>query len=435
MNGRLLLIAFALAAAAPQAVRYMSFAEAQDALRAFDRTEDAASWDGWIKTQDQEVRARVDRGVEDSTSNLILYGASFTHLPRLESPEGAVDSNGQLIAAARARVHALAEALSRPTQNERFDFAREFLRQRNIAAADIEGVLAANLTRFGMEQRGYQDRLRSAHQEGDPNAERFLRSNLFEKRGLSVDTSLLPNYALEDTLRAMKRKNAIAEHSVGTIAIIGPGLDFADKRDGYDFYPLQSIQPFALIEAVVKLGLAKPGDVHVLTFDLNAAVNAHLRRAAERARAGNAYVLQLPRDLAADWTPEASAYWTHFGDLIGAPAKAVPSPKGLDVRAVAIKPNYVAQIEPVDLNIVAQVLEERKVDLVIATNILVYYDRFQQVLAMTNIAQMMNPGGVFLSNTVLPAQRPDTLEYLGRRSVTYSVSGAYGDDVVVYRRK
>jgi hypothetical protein len=54
---------------------------------------------------------------------------------------------------------------------------------------------------------------------------------------------------------------------------------------------------------------------------------------------------------------------------------------------------------------------------------------------MNGIARMMSAGGVFLSNTVLPAQRPVALEYLGRRSVSYSASGSYGDDVVAYRRK
>jgi predicted TPR repeat methyltransferase len=84
---------------------------------------------------------------------------------------------------------------------------------------------------------------------------------------------------------------------------------------------------------------------------------------------------------------------------------------------------------------VGQIAEGEEFDLVVATNILVYYDRFQQGLAMAGIARMMSSGGVFLSNTVLPAQRPMALEYLGRRSVNYSASGNYGDDVVAYRRK
>jgi hypothetical protein len=298
----------------------------------------------------------------------------------------------------------------------------------------MEAFLEANLIRFALEQRGYQEKLRLASDAGDPNETLFVRSTLFDRRGLSADTSLLPNYALEDTLRAMLRKDALPGR-IRNIAVIGPGLDFADKRDGYDFYPVQTIQPFAVLEAVVRLGLADPAGPRLVTFDLNPAVNAHLRHMVERARAGTPYVVHLPRDRAADWTPQAIAYWEHFGELIGSPAASVAAPKGLSVRAVAVQPKYASRIETRDLNVVAQVADGEQFDLVVATNILVYYDRFQQALAMAGIARMMSPGGVFLSNTVLPAQRPAALEYLGRRSVTYSVSGSYGDDVVAYRRR
>ena len=71
----------------------------------------------------------------------------------------------------------------------------------------------------------------------------------------------------------------------------------------------------------------------------------------------------------------------------------------------------------------------------VATNVLVYYDLFQQALAMGSIAHMMNHGGIFLANHALPAQHSQALEYLGRRTVAYTPSGAYGDDVVAYRRR
>jgi chemotaxis methyl-accepting protein methylase len=96
------------------------------------------------------------------------------------------------------------------------------------------------------------------------------------------------------------------------------------------------------------------------------------------------------------------------------------------------------RMEPVDLNIVAQTLdiaEGQGFDLIVATNVLVYYDSLQQALALASIARLLNPGGVFLSNTVLPAQHDPHMEFLGRRSVTYSSSGSYGDDVVAYRRR
>jgi len=427
-------VACAIAGAAAQEARFLSFAEAQEILTAFNRTEDSSTWDSWVRTQDREVRARIERGVEDSISNLILYGTSFTGLARVESAEAAATPAGELTVPARARVRAAAAKLARPGANERLQFARDFLSRQGVQPKEMEEYLAANLARFAAEQRGYQEKLRLARQ-GDAGEARFAGATLFDRRGLSVDTSLLPNYALEDTLRAMLGKGALAGYRIRSIAVIGPGLDFTDKRDGYDFYPVQTIQPFAVMEAVVRLGLGKLEDLRLVTLDLNPAVNAHLQGMAKRARAGVPYVLQLPRDGAADWTPQAAAYWEHFGELIGAPAAAVVAPKGLRVRAVAVRPEYAARIEALDLNVVAQVLDGEEFDLVVATNILVYYDRFQQALAMAGVARMMNRGGVFLSNTVLPAQKPAALEYLGRRGVAYSSSGSYGDDVVVYRRR
>src|SRR5256884_9304813 len=73
---------------------------------------EGAAWDAWIRARDAEVRGRIDRGVEDSISNLILYGASFTSLPRVESVEFAATESGELRPAAVARIHALALAVA-----------------------------------------------------------------------------------------------------------------------------------------------------------------------------------------------------------------------------------------------------------------------------------------------------------------------------------
>ena len=233
----------------------------------------------------------------------------------------------------------------------------------------------------------------------------------------------------------------LAPGKIRRIAVIGPGLDFTDKRDGYDFYPLQTIQPFAVMEAVLRLKLGKAEEIEVVTLDLNPGVNAHVAKLAKDARAGRTYAVQLPRDTGADWSPAAVAYWAHFGEILGTPAKPIPVPQalgGVTLRAVAIAPRYAARVTPVDLNVVTQRMELEEgqgFDLVIATNILVYYDRFQQGLAMASIARMMNPGGIFMANNALPAQHAEALEFLGRRTVAYATNESYGDDVVVYRRR
>ncbi len=443
------LVFFSLAAVAGEnPVRYLRFDEVQETLRLNadsglpgSEIQQSDTWDAWIRAQDAEVRGRIDRGIEDSTSNLILYGTSFTSLPRVESVERAATESGDLEPATIARIRALVVSLPSGAKNERLRFVRDFLERKGIAQDSVESYFTENLRRFIAEQGAYQKKLQDAAKEDDPSAVYLARGTLFENRGLSVDTSLLPNFALEETLRAMVRKGVLAAGTMHRIAVIGPGLDFTDKRDGYDFYPLQTLQPFAVLEAVARLGLGKAEDLRVVCLDLNPAVISHVQKLAERGRAGQLYTVQLPRDPRAEWSPEAISYWKNFGENLGSPAKPLPVPTslgGVVVRAVAIRPQFTANVRVYNANIVSQTLDlppGQGFDLIVATNVLVYYDRFQQALAMANIARMLNHGGIFLANNVLPSQHTSDLDYLGRRTTTFTPSGAYGDDVVVYRRK
>lgn len=495
--------------ASREPARFLRFDEVRDIIAGFTAEglagaggQDSSSWDSWVRARDTEIRGRVDRGFEDSICNFILYGTSFTSLPRLESYEAALTGDRELSEAAQARVHALVRALERPavpgavppvaqsagaasapmnrgasSRNERLDLVREFLRKQLVAQSSalqkvcgsstigpldqaaefpktgtsaqrlpcssqaVEAYFRDNLKRFIQEQHGYQENLQAATKAGDAGELLLKRGTLFAKRGLSADTSLLPNWGLEDTLGALVRKGVLRPGSIRSIAVIGPGMDFADKREGYDFYPLQTVQPFALVEAVARLGLARPENVQVVAFDLNSAVLAHLARLSQEARRGRPYIVQLPRDSRTGWKQNAMAYWEHFGDVLGAPTPPLPVPPGLTgvvSRAVAIRPQVAAHVRAVDLDVVAQTLDSPPgdgFDLVVATNVLVYYDLFQQALAMASVAHMMNPQGLFLVNHALPSHHPPELEYLGRRSISYSENGEFGDDVVVYKRR
>jgi hypothetical protein len=431
---------------AEKKVWFLSFAEVSETLKLFADSglpgsdiADSAVWDKWIRVQDADVRARIDRGVEDSISNLILYGTSYTNLP-LAGSETAMAEDGKISEAARARVHALFLASGANAPNERVAIVRDLLKRKGIARDGVEKLLTENLERFAAEQRAYQKKLEEAGSSGDQGQVMLARGTLYQTRGLSADTSLLPNYALEDSLRVLAAKGVLAPGKIRRIAVIGPGLDFSDKRDGYDFYPLQTIQPFAVMEAVLRQKLGSAEEMEVVTLDLNPGVNAHVAKLARDARAGRAYTVQLPRDTGADWAPAAVSYWEHFGEILGTTAKPIPVPQalgGVTLRAVAIAPRFASRVTPMDLNVVTQRVElepGQGFDLVIATNILVYYDRFQQALAMASIARMMNPGGIFLANNALPAQHAESLEFLGRRTVAYATNGSYGDDVVVYRQ-
>src|SRR6266851_6111133 len=236
----LALFACAVHSETDQVVRFLRFADVEETLELFAdaglstvEVTDSAGWNAWVRRRDTEVRARVDQGVEDSISNLILYGTSYTNLPRLESAESAASETGELTASARARVHALAAALPSGERNERLRFVNEFLARKGIPRESVETKLQENLLRLIAEQRAYQEKLKASEEANDQAAKLLARGTLFQDRGLSADTSLLPNYALEDTLKTMLKKGAIQPGTMHRVLVIGPGLDFTDKRDGY----------------------------------------------------------------------------------------------------------------------------------------------------------------------------------------------------------
>lgn len=453
----------------PRAV-YLSYSEARPVLETLEEvlpvelknknsSELAAAWPTWITRHDAEIRARLALGDEDSLVNLLLFGTSYTTQPRISSNEiveiaqaanrPSATPPATTLAASKllhARVDDLIQGLVLPRANERLLFARRFVEGKGQDPRTASGrgrlreYLLARVARVLNEQATYARALGAARLLGDPTEEFAERSRLYRNRGLSSDTSLMPNFALEESLKAMRTRRLIEAGSVQRVAIVGPGLDFTDKHDGYDFYPQQTIQPFAIIDTLLRLGLARPDQLQVTTFDLSPRVNDHLERAKQRALNGTGYVVQLPRDPQSDWKPSAIQYWANFGSSIGSPVTPIASPatlSGLKVRAVQIRPNIASRITPEDLNIVLQrpeLPDTKRFDLIIATNILVYYDVFEQSLALLNVERMLRPAGFLLSNNALvelPFSRVHSVDYL---TVVYSDRPDDGDHIIWYQR-
>ena len=92
-----------------------------------------------------------------------------------------------------------------------------------------------------------------------------------------------------------------------------------------------------------------------------------------------------------------------------------------------------------DLNVVLERLAplagDERFDIIIATNILVYYGVFEQSLALANIASMLRPGGFLLSNNVLVELPTTPVHAVGHNRATYSDGPDDSDDIVWYRRQ
>jgi SAM-dependent methyltransferase len=268
------------------------------------------------------------------------------------------------------------------------------------------------------EENSYRQAMESVRRS-DADRQRAVYARLYESRGLSSDTGMAVGFGLERMLADLAESGPIAPGTVRRVAIVGPGLDFTDKAEGYDFYPPQCIQPFALLDSLKRLGLASPTDLLLTTLDISARVTGHLEDARERAGRSEPYQLHLPLDSDGplrQWQPALVRYWQQFGDRIGTPVPDVAPPADLDgvrIRAVRIPADVVRTIRPRDLNVVVERLtlpgEDDRFDLVVATNILVYYDPFEQALALANISSMLRPGGFLItSDVVSPAAPMDT---------------------------
>lgn len=413
-------------------------------LRGKDQAALRAAWTSWTATHDREIRARLDAGDEDTIVNWLLFGASFTSRPRALLDSSPSDA-GQLTQLVAARTGDLIAALQAPGTDERRLFARHLLERKGYHFETIgerqrvKEHLLAEVARVVREQAGYARDLAEARKLGDTTEEFAARSRLFRTRGLSLDTSILPNFALEQSLRELHSRGLMPLDSIRDVAVIGPGLDFSDKSSGYDFYPQQTLQPFAVIDSLVRLGLTgRINALRVTTMDLSPHVNDHLAGMRQRAVRGLPYLIRLPLDAGLRWKPGIVAYWNSVGDRIGAVVRTPTPPsigKDLRTRTISIPPRVALQIQPEDINVVVQRLADRRFDLIIATNVFVYYDLFDQSLALSNIEAMLRPNGFLLSNNSLLELPTSRLRSAGYLTVQYSDGPDDGDHIVWYRRQ
>lgn len=444
-----LLLAAAGAAAAVAPARFVRFSEARPILtelaatlppelKTLTPTQLETAWPGWIERHDHEVRVRLEQGDEDTLVNWMLFGTSFTSKPR--AVVGAVESGAagdrelvvrRTIELISARLDDLLKALSAPGTDERRQFARAFFRRKGLrfaTNADREAArdyLLAAVVRVANEQEQIDGEL-GATSGGGQISEFVQRSRLFRTRGLSLDTSLVANYSVERALAAMTARGLVRPGSVRRVAIVGPGLDFADKDVGFDFYPQQTLQPFAVLDSLKRLGLVpSPGDPEIVLIDISPRIIDHVTKARARAVKNIGYTLNLPLARSTPWLPEVRAYWQTFGDRIGAPAPA-PTSKAMadlaELRAVRAAPSAVRRMSVLDANIVTERLDGEAFDLVIATNVFIYYDVLEQALAMSNVEAMLKPGAFLLANFSAPSLTSVTIRPVDTTESLYAHS-------------
>jgi hypothetical protein len=448
----------------PPAIHRLTWAQAQpivirleealpDSLRAVPAADRERRWPAWIDGQRRALEVRLAQGDVDSVVNLMLFGTSFTSEPRITARLLA-DLNQKWTAGDRS----VQETLARNYQQRAADLVNAVWAAAGTDARlqDVKRVLSArghrldtatgqrtaiqdllaSVARVREEAAGLAEELEAQRRARDSTASFAERSRVFRTRGLSADSSVLTQFAVDRGVCALGDRGVLAGRSVNRIAIVGPGLDFVDKQEGFDFYEPQSLQPFTLADSLLHCGLASRNALSITTIDISPRVNGHLRAAVRRAHdRRTAYRLVLP------WNPdnvggEPTAYWKRAGAQVGkaftAPAPPVP---GVLARGIAVAPEIVRRIQPVDASIVSDRLalpEHRHFDLVLASNVLVYYDTFEQTLALASIAAMLKESGVLLTNDAVLEIPEVPLRSAGSLAVPFSDRPGDGERLVWY---
>jgi hypothetical protein len=401
---------------------------------------DAERWSEWVRARDRKIRDRLDQGEEDTLTNLLRFGVTFTKEYRIDDEYLLRYGKSTLVNSfAEHRADDLIRALASPAPPEGFAHMRALLEKKGFSFKTpqdrqrVKQLLLANLGRMQRDFFKAREQLRAGN-----------RFQQYQDRGISLDSNLWPDHLLDRHLRQMVEKGMLRPGSVRRVAIVGPGLDFVNKENGIDFYPPQTSQPFAVFDSLIRLGVADAATVELTAIDVSSEVNLHVERARRHAASGRAYTLQLPwntrRPMSQEYRADFIAYWQKLGDAIAKPVTplAVPSAAtGIETRAVRIAPEIVNKITPVNMNIVFERLQlapQRGFDLVIGTNIFLYYEEFEQSLARANIAAMLKPGGYLLSNDKLPGNVPSGLEKVMETEVISSQDPLITDFIFCYKR-
>ncbi|HLI62207.1 MAG TPA: hypothetical protein VKV05_02325 [Terriglobales bacterium] len=396
-------------------------------------------WTAWLQKSDAQVRQRLDAGEEDSLTNLLRFGVTYTKEYRIDDEYLPLYGQSTLVNAfAENRANDLIKALAAPNGNQGFVEMRMFLEKKGFSfktpadRAQVKAYLLANLARMRKEFLQLRAQAKTD------------RSHEFERRGISLDSNLWPDYDLDVALQTLLGSGKLQPAGIRRVGIVGPGLDFVNKQEGVDYYPPQITQPFAVLDTLFRLHLASPDTVELYTFDISPRVNLHLERAKKNAAHGRGYTVQLPWYSDGRWTGDFRAkftsYWQQLGSQIGQPVTPIPVPQaspGFSTRAIRIRPAILNHVTPVDMNIVFQRLPlapEQRFDLIIGTNIFLYYGSFEQALACVNIASMLKSGGYLLSNDKLADAAVAGLEPVMVSDIPMTTPPVITDYIYSYRR-
>ena len=423
----------------PLRIAWRDVAPVHAALRGHGVTE--ASFDSYVAGVGAENARRVREGDLDHLVHYLLQSTRITSAPPIEPALSARQLVESLAPERRAaflrgdqralppvprevgtRIDALLRSAASPGEDARLTYFAALLdaafpdpRTRRAALeAEYLRVMAFDYQKEFVAQR-----------DATPAA---AVAELYRRRGLSTDTAVEAGYVVHLGLGVLKALEPTRR--LRRVLIVGPGLDLAPRTAFDEKAAPESYQPWAVIDAVLALGLAGAGDVEVIAADINPRVVAHLRRSREqppRLRVATSLRQSPTLTLAPDFVDYVDRFGSHLSERPPGPARDLG--RGGRGKTIPVSAAAARALQAASLDIVTARLAGDGFDLIVATNVLPYFDDPQLALALANVTAMLRPGGAFLHNEQRPALGGFTAA-LGlplqqsRHAVIATVSGA-----------
>lgn len=332
----------------------------------------------WLRTLEAETERREREGEWDHTVFYLLQSRRFSGEPRIEPALSAREfvTAQQIPPAVMRRMRALVSA--KGDGDGRLGDVQRLLR----TAADPVAEL-------GLQ---YRRAMQSLYEKefGGGEASRF-----YETRGHSTDTQVAANYGVWTGLSVLR---AIAPaFRADQVLLLGPGLDFAPRTSLYDDVPPQSFQPYLTADALLRTKLSARPKVHC--WDINRRVIGFISDFPSSRRELRLY--SVPGDA------EYNTYFGEVGEAIGT-GTAVAMKDGLLVRRVTVREEIARGVTAERVNVLT-VDGAGSRDLAMATNVLLYFQGAELLIALAHLAQQLRPGGFLLCNDI----RPEVERFLG----------------------
>jgi len=236
----------------------------------------------------------------------------------------------------------------------------------------------------------YEKEFLSKRFEGDRR--RSEVAELYQTRGLSTDSRADANFAVWKALASLKQESPGTR--LDRVLIVGPGLDSAPRTDLTDL-PLQSSQPFAVADAILQLGMSAPATLSIHCVDISPQVVGFVEEFSSRPQARVTF-------LSRSGTNEFQGYFHNIGNAIGREVPRNPSwklPGSLQARTVEVRRGIASRTTASRMNILTETAAPR-FDLVIATNVFVYFKRTELLLALAGIHSLLRDGAYLIHNEI-----------------------------------